>query len=283
MEPNASSQLIKNENLTMKLFIDLFNKRVRVDDLYGDISKGIEKAEEIAKANQAEKLIIKGRKEHFPLLFKYGYTCEAMIDSYFLGSDMFFFCKYFTVERRTSSQWLREDSIVENVNKLERHIKSINPPQEYILKRLILDDAVNLAALYQEVFQIYPTPLNNPDYIKETMDEGTIYYGFLYNGQIVSAASAEVNDFYKNAELTDCATLPEHRKHGLMKILLEQLEHELKSNGVYCAYSIARALSFGMNAALYQLGYSYTGRLMNNCYIYDKLEDMNVWLKDLSQ
>ncbi len=37
-----------------------------------------------------------------------------------------------------------------------------------------------------------------------------------------------------------------------------------------------------MNAAFHQLGYTYTGRLANNCYIFDKLEDMNIWVKDLS-
>ncbi|WNS73893.1 putative beta-lysine N-acetyltransferase [Bacillus sp. DTU_2020_1000418_1_SI_GHA_SEK_038] len=283
MESIAAVQLIKNENYTMKVYIDSFNKRIRVDDLYGDVSQGMEKAEKIAKELQAEKLILKGRIEQFPLLIKNGFTCEAMIERYFLGSDMYFFCKYYTTERRTSSQWLKEDSITENVLKLEPYLKSIKPPLEYIFKKLTQEDADSLAALYQEVFQIYPTPLNDPHYIKETMNEGTIYYGFQYNGQIVSAASAEVNTFYKNAELTDCATLPQHRKHGLMKILLEKLESELKTTGVYCAYSIARSLSFGMNAALHQLGYSYRGRLTNNCFIFDKLEDMNVWVKDLSQ
>ncbi|MEH7125360.1 putative beta-lysine N-acetyltransferase [Bacillus sp. JJ1532] len=282
MESIAEVQLIKNENYTMKVYIDLFNKRIRVDDIYGDILQVMAKAEEMAKELQVEKLILKGRREQFPLLIMYGYSCEAMIDRYFLGSDMFFFCKYYTTERRTSAQWLIEDSITENVIKLEQYLKSVKPPQEYILKKLSPEDAKTLAALYQEVFQIYPTPLNDPNYIIETMKEGTIYYGFLFNGKIVSAASAEVNDFYKNAELTDCATLPQHRKHGLMKILLEKLEIELKANGVYCAYSIARALSFGMNAALHQLGYCYRGRLTNNCYIFDKLEDMNVWVKDLS-
>ena len=71
------------------------------------------------------------------------------------------------------------------------------------------------------------------------MAEGTIYYVFFYQGKIVSAASAEVNTFYKNAELTDCATLKEHRKYGLMKIILQELERELTEQGIYCAYSIA--------------------------------------------
>jgi len=64
---------------------------------------------------------------------------------------------------------------------------------------------------------------------------------------------------------------------------LEKLEEELKRKGIFCSYSIARAQSFGMNAVLYQLGYTYRGRLINNCYIYDKLENMNMWVKDLSK
>jgi len=111
---------------------------------------------------------------------------------------------------------------------------------------------------------------------------GNVFYVVACGKQLVSAASAEINHRFNNAELTDCATLQDHRKHGLMKKLLIHLEKELKNNGIYCAYSIVRARSFGMNAAFYQLGYEYNGRLTNNCYIYEKLEDTNVWVKDLS-
>lgn len=282
MDMVADTQLMKNKDYTVEAYIDSFNKRVRIDDLLGNISEAIKKAEEIAIAQQAEKLIIKGRKEHFFTLMEHGFLCEAGIDRYFLGSDLYFFCKYYSIDRRTSSHWLVEDDILKNVLKIEENNHSTTPPVEYKLKKITNRDAEALASLYNEVFQIYPTPLNDPQYIKKTMAEGTIYYCFQHEEKIVSAASAEVNPFYKNAELTDCATLPDHRKHGLMKILLEKLEAELKFNGIFCAYSIARSLSFGMNAALHQLGFRYRGRLMKNCYIFDKLEDMNVWVKDLS-
>ena len=97
----------------------------------------------------------------------------------------------------------------------------------------------------------------------------------------MSAASAEINHFYHNAEMTDCATLPEYRQFGLLKQLILKFEEELLAQRVYCVYSIARALSFGMNAALHQLGYEYRGRLANNCYIFDELEDMNMWVKQI--
>ena len=65
-----------------------------------------------------------------------------------------------------------------------------------------------------------------------------------------------------------------------MKRILEKLEEVLRQQAIYCAYSIARAQSFGMNAVLHGLGYQYRGRLINNCYIFEKLEDMNMWVKD---
>lgn len=172
--------------------------------------------------------------------------------------------------------------MVKDVQSLEKSSGLKSPPEEYKLIFVQKEEVAALAQLYQQVFKIYPTPLHDPAYILKTMEEGTIYFAFTKGEEVVSAASAEVNEFYKNAELTDCATLLEHRKYGLMKILLEKLEEELLARGVYCAYSIARAQSFGMNAALHQLGYRYRGRLTNNCYIYDKIENMNMWVKDLS-
>ncbi len=272
----------KQPDYTLEVLVDPYNRRIRIDDYQGNIEKIIEASETIARDTNAEKLIIKARMEQFTDFIEYGYRFEGRIDGYFLGSDCLFFSKFYSLNRKECNHWLKEDGIMNRVNQLGRQPKSVIPPSHYTLKKIEESDAERLAKLYQQVFQIYPTPLNKPDYIKKTMKEGTIYFGFESNGEIVSAASAEVNTFYKNAELTDCATLVEHRKYGLMKVLLNRLENELKKSGIYCSYSLARSLSFGMNAALHQLGYRYGGRLINNCYIYDKLENMNIWVKDLS-
>ncbi|MEH7884922.1 putative beta-lysine N-acetyltransferase [Bacillus sp. JJ1609] len=280
MHPGKTLE-VNEKTYKMKVYLDKQNRRIRVDDYLGNLLSILEKAEKIAVNEKADKMIIKGRKEHFIQLLESGYRFEASIDGYFLGSDCFFFSKFLTDERKISTHWTEEDGIIKSVYHLKEPSQSIAPPIAYILKKMGESDATGLSKLYKSVFQIYPTPLDNPDYIVKTMQEGTVYYGFINDGQVVSAASAEVNIFYKNAELTDCATLKEHRKHGLMKILLERIEQELVENGIYCAYSIARALSFGMNAVLYQLGYAYRGRLVNNVFIYDKIENMNVWVKDL--
>ncbi|WP_071394501.1 putative beta-lysine N-acetyltransferase [Bacillus tuaregi] len=273
---------ITNEHFYLEIFIDPFNKRLRVEDYRGEVQMVIREAVEMSRQHKVEKLIFICRSEHYSLLMEHAFQCEAMVDYYFRGSAGFYFTKYFTNHRKESEHWLTEDGIIDNVSKLPHLKLKQNIPAGYELRKLNKEDGERLALLYREVFQVYPTPLHDPEYIKKTIENGTIYYGFICEGRIVSAASAEVNNSYANAELTDCATVKNHRKFGLMKFILAKLEEALKEQGIFCAYSIARAQSFGMNAALHQLGYAYRGRLVNNCYIFNHLENMNMWVKNLS-
>lgn len=282
MNKTASTLLMKESNYFMEVYLDPFNKRIRVEDYRGNIKLILAKAEELVHQHQAEKLIMKTRSEDFLPFLEFGLQPEAVVDDYFLGSDAHFFSKFYSPDRKKNDHWVIEDSMIHSIYQLEPSTEKAVPPKEYELRKADENSAAELSALYRQVFQIYPTPLHDPEYVKKTMKDGTLYYVFFYEGKIVSAASAEINEFYKNAELTDCATLSAHRKYGLMKIILHELEGELKRKGIYCAYSIARAQSFGMNAVLFQLGYSYRGRLMNNCFIYDKLENMNMWVKNLA-
>ncbi|WP_066047834.1 putative beta-lysine N-acetyltransferase [Robertmurraya korlensis] len=273
---------IEESGIRFGVYMDHFNKRLRVDHYVGDPYLVIQTTEELAKETNSEKIIIKGKWEDYKIFLEKGYRNEAIIDGYFLGSDGYFFCKYFEPDRASMGHLQVEEDIISSVQHLKRSSQVIMPPADYKIMKVSEKEAEMLSDLYREVFQIYPTPLHDSDYVKKTMEEGTIYYAFLYNHEIISAASAEVNHRFRNAELTDCATKKEHRKFGLMKILLKKLEEDLFQQQIFCSYSIARSLSFGMNAVLHQLGYHYRGRLVKNCYIFDKLEDMNVWVKDLS-
>ena len=282
MNQTSETIYLEDRHFFLEVYLDPFNKRIRVDDYRGNLNLLVAKAEELVKQHQAEKLIFKARTEDSLKLLEHALQPEAVVDRYFLGSDAHFFSKFYTPERKKNDHWITEDGMIHSIYQLDTSVEKAIPPKEYELKKADESYAAELAVLYGQVFKIYPTPMHDPEYIKKTMKDGTIYYAFFYQGKIVSAASAEINGFYKNAELTDCATLTEHRKYGLMKLILQELEAELKRKGIFCAYSIARSLSFGMNAVLYQLGYSYRGRLMNNCYIYDKLENMNMWVKNLA-
>lgn len=260
--------------------LDYFNKRLRIDDYRGNTESLLTDAYKLASDNSFTKVIVKAKACDITFLLKQQFQLEAIIKNYFHSDDAYFFTKYLSEERRKTDCWTKQDSIVTSIYEKKKtvHVQSA----AFLFRTAEEHDAKKLAELYRAVFEVYPTPLHSSDYIQKTMRDGTIYYLAEKGDNIVSAASAEINSAYHNAEITDCATLPEVRKHKLMRSLILLLEQKLFENGIFCAYSIARADSFGMNAVLHQLDYEYTGRLTNNCVISTDLENMNVWCKDLS-
>ena len=225
-----------------------------------------------------DKLIVKSRPKDVPAFNLNGFAQEGMIKNYFMDTNACLVVKYFSNERSQSNRWNEEELIIENILESESNPGATDSSE---VSFAALDNAAELAALYAEVFKLYPTPIQETDYIKKTMEEGTLYVYIREEGRIVSAASAEINSKYKNAELTDCATTGQGQGKGHMKKLLTALEAKLESRDIHCFYTIARAESYGMNNAFYQLGYTYGGRLIKNCFIYSGIEDMNVWYKNI--
>ena len=261
--------------------IDFFNKRVRLDDYKGRLNPVIDEVTDAAVGNECEKVIIKARKEDALLLMGRGFILEAAVDRFYSGSDMEFYCKYLSSERRKSDWWAEEDEMIEKIriSKTGRSQADSSPAE---LKICTENDAEGLAFLYSQVFKVYPVPVTEPAYLKKAMADGTTFMAAFMEGKMVGAASAEVEQIYGNAEVTDCATLPEYRQYGLMQQLISSLEVTLRDRQIFCLYTIARAKSYGMNAVFHKLGYEYRGRLANNCVISEGLEDMNVWVKDNS-
>lgn len=107
-----------------------------------------------------------------------------------------------------------------------------------------------------------------------------IIYALIFNeGNLVAAASAEINYEHSNAEMTDFATLDSEQGNGLAKILLYKLEKTLIDMNINTLFTIARSKSIGMNHVFSKMDYSYTDTLINNCHIDGNFEDMNVWCK----
>lgn len=287
MKPHYQTKLLNTPHYTLQLYVDYFNERLRVDDYRGNMERIVKVLFEMMETYSFTKLIFYTRREHWRKLLSKGFTLEGTIDGFFNGSDNYIMTYYRTDERCISRKWIEENNIIQDIFAKGKKTEEANLPQNYSFRKATNNDSTELAKLYGRVFPVYPTPMDKAEYVEKMINSGTVFYLVEKkdgeNTQIVSAASAEINKTNHNAELTDCATLPEHRKYGLMKKLLLQLEKDLVNDGIYCAYSLARALSYGMNAALYQLGYQYSGRLTNNCYIFsDQFEDMNVWVKDLT-
>lgn len=267
---------VTTDKATVSVYTDTFNKRIRIDDYVGDLDEVLNIINQNV-SNWVEKLIVKSRKGDVPFFIAHGFSCEAFIKGYFAGADMYFVTMYFSAGRERSEKWHEEQSIIQ---KLVADKNKTEAPSPEGIKVATFSQAAELARLYKTIFKVYPTPLTEEAHIIKSMQEGTVYVYIEVDRQIVSAASAEINAKFKNAELTDCATLSEAEGKGHMKKLLFFLEQKLRRDGIMCCYTIARSESYSMNKAFAQLGYTYGGRLINNCMIYSGMEDMNVWYKE---
>ncbi|WP_226658192.1 putative beta-lysine N-acetyltransferase [Pseudalkalibacillus hwajinpoensis] len=261
---------------TFTCTFDRFNERIRVEHYDGNLRSIMSRIQTIF-TKEFTKCILKVKREHVSYFLSMGYTVEGIIEAYYSGSDAYLMTLYNADWRRNSLSWLEEDQLLAAVRSKQASSLTKKP----LMRKGTEADAEALAVLYQNVFDVYPTPMDNPHYIKKVMKNDTIFFLIEDKDRIVSAASAEVNRTYKNAEMTDCATLLEHRKGGTMRHLIMALEQELLREKIYYAYSIARSRSFGMNAVLQQLGYKYGGRLVNNVRIFKDWENMNLWSKPL--
>lgn len=265
---------LRSESAHITVYEDPYSKRLRIDDYSGNFD-GVLTLIDRSILPWVDKLIVKSRNRDVAAFEKTGYRQEARVKKYFSGEDMVFVTRYFAAARRVNTKEQEEEKLISRI--LGESLESISPRQSCSFATA--DDADELAALYRRTFKVYPTPVGDPDHVRKTLLEGTLYVFIREGGQLISAASAEINRQYGNAELTDCATADEARGRGLMRVLLTTLEQTLKVQGITCLYTIARSESYGMNKVFHQLGYTYGGRMTNNCMIYSGLEDMNVWYK----
>jgi hypothetical protein len=64
--------------------------------------------------------------------------------------------------------------------------------------------------------------------------------------------------------------------------MLEEMQRSMRRQGIRMAFSIARALSPGMNVIFAKNGYRYAGTLGHNTNIAGRIESMNVWYKQMT-
>ena len=210
-----------------------------------------------------------------------GYTAEASVPGLCRGKEPGLFLGYYLEESRRIPEDLHTiDHILDGC--FEKH--DAPPPKlsaHIFCRTCTTGDAEDLASLYQEVFPTYPFPIHDPAYIRETMEAHTQYTGIFSNSQLVAAASAEMDPDTLSAEMTDFATAPAWRGRGLARYLLHNLELNAADAGILTSYTIARAVSPGMNYTFAAAGYRYGGLLANNTQIAGSVESMNVWHKSL--
>ena len=142
-------------------------------------------------------------------------------------------------------------------------------------------DTPSLARLIAATFEHYPTPSGVPEYLAGLIGQGVPFRLVEEAGEVVACASGDLVRVAHTAELTDCATRPDQRGRGLMKVILLDLMDDLRAMDYPTAFTLARANTPGVNLAFMRLGFHYRGRMVQSCRIGGGMEDMNVWSRRL--
>jgi len=210
-----------------------------------------------------------------------GFTTEALVPGFFQGEeDGHFMGKYLDPDRASDPRSEEIDSIL--VLAKETAIRSDDDPaEEYTARICTADDCEAMAACYQTIFPSYPFPVHDPAFLAATMAEHVTYFGIWHGKELAALASAEQYQRSGHVEMTDFLTMPAHRRQGLAGHLLATMDRELRHRGIPVAYTIARALSTGINITFVRAGYCHGGTLINNTHICGRIETMQVWHKQL--
>lgn len=231
-----------------------------------------------AYAQEFSKIIIPSREEDTAPLAAAGFFGEGRAEGFFRGHDAHFLVLYLQPERQESPLLAEELEMLAEIQQRPRK-KLSAPDPGFRFRTATTGDIPELAWLFGTVFSSYPTPVNDPAYLKLSMEMGTLFLVATANDQIVGVAAAEVNRVQKHAEMTECATLPDYRGQGLASHLLLELEKVCVQHGYRCLYSLSRAGTFGMNLVFHRLGYRHGGTLINNAHIGGRFEDLHLWVK----
>lgn len=248
------------------------------------VSSLIKQIEKLAEENSYSKLFCKVPEKHVNDFKQNNFHQEAYIPQFYNGRETVFFMSKFLDKNRkvlTAEEIKSINKIITLSNSKKGSYTPFTPP-DFDIRILQEDDISSLIQVYSTVFASYPFPIFQPDYILNTMKKNIVYFGAFTGGKLISASSAEMDSESSSVEMTDFATLPEYRGNGLAVVLLNIMEKEMIKRDIKTAYTIARALSAGMNITFAKMNYTFTGTLVHNTNISGSIESMNIWFKNLS-
>lgn len=239
----------------------------------------------LAQSENLGKIIAKVPDSVAPHLANAGYRREARIPMYYDGEAAVFMGSYPDRLRSNPTNRKKLDHVLELAGTKADDEPPVSTrskvPDGLTVCDITENDAAEVAEIYRVVFDTYPFPIHNPEYILETMHSNVQYFGIRNKDRLIALSSAEMDKTRRGVEMTDFATLPDWRGYGLASVLLEKMEGAMRDIGMKTAYTIARGPSAGINIVFARQGYMYGGRLVNNTNIAGNIESMNVWHKQL--
>lgn len=260
---------------------DARNHRIRLVACGEDVEATADAVVEMAQSRSYGKIWGFVRPDEWESLRRLGFRQEGTLDGFLPDRRGIGVARYLETDRARSARIAEEDAIVEKAMAASTRPPSV-PDPAYAVRPATREDCDEISRVLTTVFETYPTPIETGADILKAM-EGDVHFALVeHEGELVSVSSADVDREHLVAEMTDCATLPEHRGRGLVQALLSGIEEEMRATGLRGLFTLARATSVGMNMVFARLGYHFRGRFINNCHIAGDWEDMNIWSKPLT-
>jgi putative beta-lysine N-acetyltransferase len=266
-----------------------YNDRIYALELASsDMPDVLDDLEGLARAKGYGKVVAKARESDFGAFMERGYRVEARIPEFFGIEESGLLVGKFFDPRRAREEHPDRVAEVLMTAQLERALTGFREEAEPIpleagsnlrYREALPEDAETVASCYEAVFESYPFPIHDPAHIKEAQEEGTRFFSVWKEDSLVAASAMEPGGAPGVVEMTDFATLPAYRGRGLATRLLGIMGRQAIESGVRLAYTIARAMSFGMNITFARQAYQYGGTLINNTQIAGSIESMNVWYR----
>ncbi|MDN7013242.1 putative beta-lysine N-acetyltransferase [Methanoculleus sp. FWC-SCC3] len=248
-----------------------------------DLPEVLDDLDALAQRERYTKIFAKVPASALSSFIARSYVVEARVPGFFRGrEDGYFVAQFLDVGRRRASGDLA--AVLAAVREKAGDARPAALPSGWTCAPAAEDDADDLAALYGEVFATYPFPIAVPGYLRETMAGDYRYFVVrTEDGRLAAASSAEIYPDDENVEMTDFAVHPDFRGQNLSSLLLLRMEEEMRAAGLKTAFTIARALSYPINATFARAGYAWGGTLTNNTNICGGFESMNVWYRSLEE
>ena len=238
----------------------------------------VTRLEKLAQEHGYTKIFAKVPEAMAPRFTRSGFSPEAFVPGMFNRREAgVFLGRYFADWRKRPDNPQALSNVLETARAKAATPSCPNLPSGAAVVRMKPEHAERMAEVYAAVFDSYPFPIFDPDYLRQAMSKDVCYYGVMLHDRPVALASAEMDRTLAAAEMTDFATLPEYRGRKLAGALLEHMGREMQQAGLHTLYTIARAASYGMNITFARAGYAFGGTLPNNTHIAGGLESMHVW------
>lgn len=256
------------------------NDRVYLTRLHEkDLDTIFEKVEQLASQQQYGKIVSKVPRWALETFLERGYRVEAEIPGLFKGSTNGYFLAGYPKKQRVFRPE-KEERFIESVKTIALATSDASPKiavDGFEVRSLEEADLPKMAHLAEKVFSTYPYPIYDPEYLKKCQQEEFEFYGIFQDHVLLEAAIVKANREEGHSEIIDFVIPSQFKGQNLAYHILGEIKRATAEQELHTLYSSVRATSYGLNITFRKQGFQYGGTLINNTWVGNHLESMNIW------